>query len=198
MGGGHEYRKAEGGDSWKAADKCEGLRVERAFSSRHRAWNTKERSILIITTRIFVLKPGGGDGAAFSHSSACLPPPQRTGCWRFSSCQRVWSWQEQELSAVWWCVCTAQIRLGLLSAQPEFLSKGLFRYHSVNHCCICHYFPLKVGESRVAPLDLKRDNMQLLVHQQTSTTYFLTRRQKRSTTPWKEVVVRWGLASSPG
>lgn len=48
MGGGHEYRKAEGGDSWKAADKCEGLRIERSFSSRHQAWNTKERSILII------------------------------------------------------------------------------------------------------------------------------------------------------
>lgn len=120
----------------KIVDKCEGLRVDHDFSCGHQGLETKTRSIFIINHKDLYHKAWRrGLGCSFSPPCVSLPwliclllreqaagtsrPVDRRGAER----------QSRGLSTLRYAWVT-QIRLWLVSAWPESLFKGLFRFHS--------------------------------------------------------------------
>lgn len=120
----------------KTVDKCEGLRVEHAFSHRYQCLKTKARAIFIINHKHPYYRAWRrGLICSFSPLSVSLPPlislllrEQADGTSR-SVDRHGAGWQSRGLSTPQY-VWVTQIRLRPVSAWPESLFKGLFRVHS--------------------------------------------------------------------
>lgn len=120
----------------KVVDKREGLRVDHDFSCGHQHLETKARSILIINHKHLYHKAWRrGLGCSFSPPCVSLPRlvclllrEQTAGTSRPVD-RRGAGQQSRGLSALRYAWVT-QIRLCLVSAWPESLFKGLFRFYS--------------------------------------------------------------------
>lgn len=166
----------------KAVDKCEGLRVEHAFSHRPQCLKTKAKSILIINHEHLCDKGWRrGWGCPFSplcvslRSFACSLENRLLVLLHLLTGTELVGWVLYDMCGLHKSGC----RWYPFGQTPS--SKAFSGFTHLNYCCIFNQLLLTCVESHIAPLcvvylTLRADNktMQLLIYQQTPTAHFLT------------------------